>query len=152
MAGALLWYWRFRDYSSQEPGWLAEALALAETTGLPPGHLTQRRVRPRARIAQNPRAWPMAPVLALLLLPVAALGWLLANPSHNLMLVVPHEHLVIVAVISLLALIVAVLVARVALQIEQYKVLFLALGFMTMAGLFAVLALATPGVLMEGPG
>ena len=53
----------------------------------------------------------------------------------------------IVTIVALLAAGVAVLVA---LQIEQYSVALIALGFMSMAGLFAVHALATPGVPIHG--
>ena len=89
------------------------------------------------------------PVLAVgaALVPAAVFWWLLADPRRNLELLVPGEHFVIVTLGSVLALVVALLVARAAAQIEQYRVLFLALGFMSMAGLSAVHALATPGVL-----
>jgi class 3 adenylate cyclase len=72
-----------------------------------------------------------------------ASAWLLADARHNQVLALPIEHFLIVTVVSLLALGVALLVA---LQMEQYSVALIALGFMSMGGLFSVHALATPGV------
>ncbi|MBI2910825.1 MAG: HD-GYP domain-containing protein [Chloroflexi bacterium] len=102
-----------------------------------------------AHIHRRPAGW-WRPVLAIgaTAVPALAFWWLLANPRRNLELPVPVEHFVIVTLVSLLALVVALLVARAATQIEQYRVLFLALGFMSMAGLFAVHGLATPGVIL----
>lgn len=91
--------------------------------------------------------WRPAAAVGLALAPTVLFFWLLANPRRNLELLVPGEHFVIVTLVSLLSLVVALLVARAASQIEQYRVLFLALGFMSMAGLFAVHGIATPGVL-----
>ena len=71
--------------------------------------------------------------------------WLLANPSINAQVVLPSEHFLVVSMVSLLAAAIALLVVRIALVLEQYQVLLVALGFMTMAGFFAVHALATPG-------
>jgi class 3 adenylate cyclase len=69
--------------------------------------------------------------------------WLAAGPQNNREFLLDTEHFLIVTFVSLLALGVAVLVA---LQMEQYSVALVALGFMSMAGFFAVHALATPGV------
>ncbi|HZU75430.1 MAG TPA: HD-GYP domain-containing protein [Dehalococcoidia bacterium] len=86
--------------------------------------------------------------LALLvaLVPGAVLLWLLQHPGQNPAVVVPTQHFLIVSTVSLVALGVAALVTIAALQIEQYRVLLLGLGFMSMAGLFAVHALSTPGI------
>jgi class 3 adenylate cyclase len=82
--------------------------------------------------------------------PTLALSWVLANPQYNVRLDSPTEHLVITANVSIVALAVAVLVARAALQLHQYRSVLLATGFACMAGLFAVHALSTPGVLQRG--
>ncbi|MHB8576811.1 MAG: HD domain-containing phosphohydrolase [Dehalococcoidia bacterium] len=98
---------------------------------------------------------PVLPAAALLLTlsPIALLAWLRAHPAQNLRVTAPAQHFFIVTAVSLLALGVAGLVAVAALQIQQYRVLFLALGFMSMGGLFAVHAFATPGMVMPGmPG
>jgi HD-GYP domain-containing protein (c-di-GMP phosphodiesterase class II) len=61
--------------------------------------------------------------------------------------VVPLQHFYIVTAVSLLAFAVAVLLAIAAMQIAQYRALFLCLGFMAMGGIFAVHGLETPGIL-----
>lgn len=89
----------------------------------------------------------------LLLLAAVTLGmfwWLMANPRANLEVRVAHEHLLIVTNVSAIALGVALLVARSALQLRQVGLLFIALGFMAMGGLFATHALATPGMIVQG--
>lgn len=81
--------------------------------------------------------------------PAVVFVWLLTDVRHNQVLALPIEHFLIVTVVSLLALGVALLVA---LQMEQYSVALIALGFMSMGGLFSVHALATPGVPLHGMG
>ncbi len=83
------------------------------------------------------------------MLPSVAIAWLLSHPDANILLPVPVEHVVLVTNVSLLALVTALLVARSALQLGQYQILLLALGFMSLAGIFAVHGLATPGVLLR---
>jgi len=91
-------------------------------------------------------------VLALLftLAPGAVMLWLMAHPHQNLLLAAPTRHVQIVTVVSLIAFGVAALVTWAALQIEQFRVLCLALGFLAMGGLFTVHALATPGFIFPG--
>ncbi len=71
---------------------------------------------------------------------------LLVRPDLNSQLILPSEHFLVVTLVSVLAVGVAFLVVRTALVMGQYQVLMIALGFMSMAGFFAVHALATPGV------
>src|SRR5579885_3755116 len=91
-------------------------------------------------------------VLALLftLAPGAVMLWLMAHPHQNLLLATPTRHVQIVTVVSLIAFGVAALVTWAALQIQQFRVLCLALGFLAMGGLFTVHALATPGFIFPG--
>src|SRR5712692_7507561 len=91
----------------------------------------------------------MVAALALLAAPLGLLFWLLQLPSTPPTRDVSFQHLVVVANVSLLALLVAVMVARSALQQRAFRVLFLALGFLSMSGFFAVHALATPGVILR---
>src|SRR5215217_4929501 len=79
--------------------------------------------------------------------PALTIVWLLTDARRNRDFVLPTEHFMIVTIVALLAAGVAVLVA---LQMEQYSVALIALGFMSMAGFFAVHALATPGVPLHG--
>jgi class 3 adenylate cyclase len=89
-------------------------------------------------------------VFALLLLPSLAIAVLLSRPDINTVVPVPIEHVIVVTNVALLALVLALLVARAALELGQYRILLGALGFMAMSGLFAVHGLSTPGVLLRG--
>ncbi len=91
-----------------------------------------------------------ASVIVALVAPLALLVYLLSDPAANKDLVVPVEHLTVTTNVSMLALAVAVLVARSALEIRRYRILLTALGFMSMAGIFVVHGLFTPGVLVQG--
>jgi class 3 adenylate cyclase len=82
--------------------------------------------------------------------PLAVFLILIRSPSLNYDLSLPVPHFFIVTNVSLVAAGVALLVARAALQMEQWRALLTAVGFMGMAALFAVHALATPGMLHLG--
>ena len=82
--------------------------------------------------------------------PTAVLAWLLANPNANQPWIIPVEHLIVTANVSIVALLVAILTARAALQVRHHPTLLIALGFMCMAGIFAVHGLSTPGVVQRG--
>jgi class 3 adenylate cyclase/peptidoglycan/LPS O-acetylase OafA/YrhL len=87
-------------------------------------------------------------VAALIVVPLVLLAWLLQIPAKPAGPDVAFEHLVVVANVSLLALLVAVMVARAALQQRAFRTLFVALGFLSMAAFFTVHALATPGAIL----
>ena len=95
---------------------------------------------------------PLRPLLLAIVVasPLAILGWLLSTPDVNQPIASPVEHLVITTNVSVITLLVAVLTARAALQLRHYPTLLVALGFMSMAGVFAVHGLSTPGVLQRG--
>jgi len=103
-------------------------------------------VSPRARLKR------VAPAAALgsLLFPVGMFAWLLAHPAADPSLAAPMQHFRIVTAVSLLAFGLAILLAIAAVQIAQYRVLFLCLGFMAMGGIFAVHGIDTPGILLTG--
>ena len=84
------------------------------------------------------------------LLPIALLGWLLADPTRNQPWLVPVEHFVVTSNVSVVAAIVALAVARAALGVGHYRTLLIALGFACLAAIFAVHGLSTPGVLQRG--
>lgn len=91
--------------------------------------------------------------LVVLAPPVLIFAVLQSHPRLNPLLVLPVQHFFVVTNVALLAAGVALLVARAALQTEQRRVLLIALGFMSMAGLFAAHGIATPGVMGTGaPG
>lgn len=82
--------------------------------------------------------------------PIVVFAYLLATPSANLDLASPVEHFVITTNVAVLAFFAAVLVARAALQLRQYRTLLVALGLGSIGGIFAVHGLATPGILLRG--
>lgn len=92
----------------------------------------------------------LAAQLAVALTPTALLAWLLGSPDANAPWIIPVEHLIVTANVSIVAMLVAVLTARSALQVRHYPTLLIALGFMSMAAIFAVHGLSTPGVLQRG--
>src|SRR5713226_8083247 len=84
------------------------------------------------------------------LLPTALLAWYLSEPARNQPIVIRLEHFVITSNVSVVAALVAFLVARAALGVGHYRALLIALGFACMAAIFAVHGLSTPGVLQQG--
>src|SRR5436309_5995011 len=84
------------------------------------------------------------------LLPTALLSWYLSDPARNQPIVIRLEHFVITSNVSVVAALVAFLVARAALGVGHYRALLFALGLACMAAIFAVHGLATPGVLEQG--
>ena len=89
-------------------------------------------------------------IAAILILPLAILLKLLSDPALNVHLHGDLSHFVITSNVSIVAAAVGLLVARAALQLHHYRTLLVALGFTSMAGIFAVHGLATPGVLIVG--
>jgi class 3 adenylate cyclase len=92
---------------------------------------------------------PLA-LLVAVLSPLLILGWLLATPEVNQPAINAVEHFVITTNVSIITLLVAILTARAALQVRHYATLLIAVGFMTMAGMFTVHGLSTPEVLQRG--
>jgi adenylate cyclase len=92
------------------------------------------------------RLAPLA-VLVGALTPTVLLAWLLADAARNQPWVIKVEHFVITSNVSIVAGIVALIVARAALGVASYRTLLVALGFASLAGIFAVHGLATPDVL-----
>src|SRR5256886_1685791 len=84
------------------------------------------------------------------LLPTALLSWYLSDPARNQPIVIRLEHFVITSNVSVVAALVAFLVARAALGVGHYRALLIALGFACMAAIFAVHGFSTPGVLEQG--
>src|SRR5207245_2332198 len=106
------------------------------------------RLNLHRRVRRSP-ARPLA-VMAATLLPTVLLAWYLGDPAHNHPIVIRLEHFVITSNVSVVAALVAFLVARAALGVGHYRALLIALGFASMAAIFAVHGLATPGVLEQG--
>ena len=94
--------------------------------------------------------WRPLVLLLLVLSPTLVLAALLADPLHNSPVFIPVEHFVITTNVSVVALLVAIFVARAALGARHYRSLLIAVGFFCMAGIFAVHGLSTPDVLQRG--
>jgi hypothetical protein len=105
-----------------------------------------------ASVASRPWVTRATPAVALgsLLFPIGIFAWLLAHPGSDPSIEVPREHFIIVTAVSLMAFALAALLAVASVQIAQYRILFLCLGFMAMGGIFAVHGIETPGILMSG--
>lgn len=105
--------------------------------------------QPVAAGRRDPLIWFLA---AIVFCPLAVLAWLLLNPASDAILRIPVQHFYIVSAVSILAFLMAGLLAAATVQTGLYRVLFLALGFMSMGGIFSVHGLTTPGVLLPaGP-
>src|SRR3989442_3094758 len=92
---------------------------------------------------------PLA-VMVVALLPTVLLAWFLTDPARNQPILIRIEHFVITSNVSIVAALVAFLVARAALDVGHFRTLLIALGFGCMAGIFAVYGLSTPDVLQRG--
>jgi len=79
------------------------------------------------------RASPVRPLAVMLasLLPTALLAWYLSDPARNQPIDIRLEHFVITSNVSVVAALVAFLVARAALGVGHYRALLIALGFAT---------------------
>ena len=97
-------------------------------------------------------AFPWRPLLLLFLVlsPTVILAALLGDPARNSPVFIPVEHFVITTNVSIVALLVAIFVARAALDAGHYRSLLIAVGFLCMAGIFMVHGLSTPDVLQRG--
>ncbi|MEK7285343.1 MAG: adenylate/guanylate cyclase domain-containing protein, partial [Chloroflexota bacterium] len=95
------------------------------------------------------RPWPVAVALAIAV-PLGLLVYCLFPPASNVRLDDRVQHFAITTNISLIAAAVALLVARSALEMRHMRTLLVALGFLSLAGIFTVHGLSTPGVLLVG--
>lgn len=88
------------------------------------------------------RWWFLGSAVPLLLLVAFFLGIL---PDRAL--VAPHGHFVFISIVSVLSLVIAVLVLAAAVQITDFRVLALALAFLSLSGFLSIHGLTTPGVI-----
>jgi class 3 adenylate cyclase len=98
----------------------------------------------------KPVPWRPLVLLLVVLSPTLVLAALLDDPQRNSPVFIPVEHFVITTNVSVVALLVAIFVARAALGAGHYRSLLIAVGFFCMAGIFAVHGLSTPDVLQRG--
>lgn len=90
------------------------------------------------------------PTLAIAL-PLAAYVYLrFFNPAVDPRLAYPAHHFHIVSATSIVALLVAIAVGVAGLRLRNLQVLYVALAFISLAAIFSVHGLATPGFLLPG--
>jgi putative nucleotidyltransferase with HDIG domain len=109
------------------------------------------QVNPFAGVPPSPITPPRSLGPGTLLVPVAALATLttmLVVPGLDPAQVLPGPHFFVVTTVAAVAFAISLLLSITAVRAQHYKLLLLALGFMTMAALFTVHGLATPGILL----
>ncbi|MBI2774149.1 MAG: hypothetical protein HYX56_06635 [Chloroflexi bacterium] len=95
------------------------------------------------------RIWPFA-VAAAIAVPLGLLVYFLNPPLSEVRLDDRVQHFAVTTNVALVAAAVSIVIARSALDMCHWASLLVALGFMSLAGIFAVHGLATPGVLLRG--
>ena len=128
-------------------------MGLKPTLGMP-----RSRHQLASELAARPPSLPATRRPAPLSLPAIALAvaFVLVPPSFiplamahgGPLIVIPYQHFYIVSAVSLIAALVAGVLALTTIQIGLYRVLFLCLGFMSMGAIFAIHGLTTPGILV----
>lgn len=87
--------------------------------------------------------------LASIVLPIVVFEWLRSSQAADISVHSPTGHFYIVSVISGLALILAVAVGIAGHRLRNLKVGFLSLSYVSLAGVFVLHGLSTPGFLMD---
>lgn len=82
-------------------------------------------------------------------LPAFAFFWLKTHPEIDFTYAAPTGHFYVVSVVSVLSAVLALISAVGAVRTANARIVLLALSFTTMAGMFAVHGLATPGFLVD---
>lgn len=101
------------------------------------------------RAAPLQMSWRRALAAICVVAPFAVFLWFQADAGRNYEWIQPTGHFFVVTLVSLLATLVALLIFRIALSMAQYQVVLVTLGFVSLAGFFAVHAFATPGILFN---
>jgi class 3 adenylate cyclase len=96
-----------------------------------------------------PGVWPIAVALAIAL-PLGLLVYFLVPPANGVRLDDRVQHFTITTNVALLSAVISLLAARAAVEARHIPSLLTALGFMSLAGIFVVHGLSTPGVLLVG--
>jgi HD-GYP domain-containing protein (c-di-GMP phosphodiesterase class II) len=84
-----------------------------------------------------------------ILLPLALYIYLKLNPEYDRALVVPQGHFEVVSATALAALALAIAIGIAGIRKRNLQVIYTSLAFTSLAGLFSVHGLATPGFLVE---
>ncbi len=87
----------------------------------------------------------IGPIIAILI--PFLLFELLRNSSYDLRVAAPHGHFYIVSIAAVLAMAIGVAIGMAGSRLRSIKVIFLSLAFISLAGIFAIHGLSTPGFL-----
>jgi HD-GYP domain-containing protein (c-di-GMP phosphodiesterase class II) len=113
------------------------------STGIAMAWPARRQIQPRNGLAP----WPL--FLLVVIATVAAAFVPLKAVGARYSVDAPIQHFFIVSAVSLMAALVAGILAVTTVQIGLYRVLFVCLGYMSMGAIFTVHGLTTPGVLVD---
>ncbi|MVP02067.1 HD-GYP domain-containing protein [Paenibacillus lutrae] len=86
---------------------------------------------------------------AIILLPYLLFIFLKSQPGLDAVFVMPRGHFYIVSSVALLAFVIALAVGAAGRRMRNTKVIFLALSFISLAGIFMVHGLSTPDLLLH---
>jgi len=86
----------------------------------------------------------------IIVLPLLTLALLLTGILPDPIWDGPRFHFLVVSLTTLLSLVMALFMARAATQVRDVRVLFLALTYLSIASIFLLHALTTPGALVQG--
>ena len=95
------------------------------------------------------RPWTII-VAAAIAVPLGALAYLLTPPASDVRLDDAVQHFAVTTNVSLIAAAMSIAVMRSALDRSHWPSALVGLGFLSLAGIFAVHGLSTPGVLLRG--
>ncbi|HYM67180.1 MAG TPA: HD-GYP domain-containing protein [Patescibacteria group bacterium] len=105
---------------------------------------------PTGREAHRMESRDMGPIFMLVFVVAVAAAFVpLKAIGARYSIDAPVQHFYIVSLVSLLAAVMAGILAVTTVQIGLYRVLFVCLGYMSMGAIFAVHGLTTPGILVR---
>lgn len=113
----------------------------------PPGDRVDRRAD---RGGRRPVGWELALWLMVLVLPLAALGLLLAAPELNMRWEHHPSHFWLVLAVAVTNVVLGLYASEAASRRDDARTFFVSMTLLTSAGFLGLHALATPGVLLDG--
>jgi adenylate cyclase len=114
--------------------------------GSPPGASEDRRADPAGK---RPTGWELALWIMVLVLPLAALGLLLAAPRLNMRWEHHPSHFWLVLAVAVVNVVLGLYASEAASRRDDARTFFVSMTLLTSAGFLGLHALATPGVLLD---
>jgi putative nucleotidyltransferase with HDIG domain len=87
--------------------------------------------------------------IASFIIPFMLFIFLRSNPSLDVLLIMPKGHFYIVSITAFLATIIAIMVGIAGYRLRNTKVIYLSLSYISLAEIFTLHGLSTPGFLLE---